>query len=292
MKRKHSGHDGSAEYPSLQSRTKNKPFRDSKSVRERAKPYLLAVAKLHSDVLETTWSRGRNRCVEPTHIRQLKETFMRGSLERYAPENRILVLCRAREVRQVLEAKEEDEDNDAGKDSASSDSHRSNKHPDDTSFLNWSAVNKTKVEVIAGQHRLRALREYIEATGASETDSWWVCELYDQDRLPAEPNIKLQVNRRDPKLPDNHGQIWTKLVSIASDPNGIALVDRATVDHKLVEALRLGGEKSFPTRRLVTLWNHESLRIDDFWFAKLEAVLDTLDALPLDATQDMAGDTS
>ncbi|KAK1519800.1 hypothetical protein CABS01_16568 [Colletotrichum abscissum] len=319
MKRKHGGQDGPAECPSLKRRAEKEHFRESESVRERAKPYLLAVAKLHSDVLETTWSRGRNRRVEPTHVRQLKETFMRGGLERCAPENRMFVLCSAKEVRQVLEAQKEDEDEDAGEDpSANGDSHGSNEHLDDTSFLNWSVINKTRVEVMAGQHRLRALREYIEATGAPETDSWWVCELYDKDRLPAELNIKLRVNRRDPNLPDNHGQIWTQLVSVASEPNGTASVDQGTVDHKLVEALRLGGEKSFPTRRLVTLWNHErwraittrwcqtrlgletfnistfewmaSLRIDDYWFATLEAVLNTLDALPLDATQDMGRD--
>ncbi|KAK1973872.1 hypothetical protein LZ30DRAFT_451157 [Colletotrichum cereale] len=139
------------------------------------------------------------------------------------------------------------------------------------------------------------------------------------DRLPADLNIKLRINRRDPSLPDNHGQIWTQLVSVASDAVEPTGRDRATtVNHKLVEALRLGGEKSFPTRRLMTLWNHKrwrtvttrwcetrlgletfnvstfewmaSLRIDDYWLPTLEAALGTLKALPLNKAQDLGQD--
>jgi hypothetical protein len=104
-----------------------------------------------------------------------------------------------------------------------------------------------------------------------------------------------------------------QLASIISDPDS-DIVDengQVTVDSKLVEKLRLAGEQKFPTRRLVTLWNHNSwpyminrllttrvgfgifnismfewmasLRIDEYWFAKLGALLDTLEALPIDA---------
>uniref|UniRef100_L2FHL0 Uncharacterized protein n=1 Tax=Colletotrichum fructicola (strain Nara gc5) TaxID=1213859 RepID=L2FHL0_COLFN len=171
---------------------------------------------------------------------------------------------------------------------------------------------------MAGQHRLCALRQYIKATGAPESDAWWTCDLYDKDQLPADLNIKLRVNSRDPSLPDNHGQIWNHLVSIASVAAGSITGSRVTVDHRLVEALRLGSEKSFPTRRLVTLWNHigwreittrwcqtrlgletfnistfewmAGLRIDDYWFATMRTVLATLEALPLDETQDLGLD--
>ncbi|KAF6816920.1 hypothetical protein CMUS01_12180 [Colletotrichum musicola] len=51
--------------------------------------------------------------------------------------------------------------------------------------------------------------EYIEVTGAPALDAWWTCELYDKDRLLADLNIKLRINRRDLSLADNHGQIWT-----------------------------------------------------------------------------------
>ncbi|KAF6802830.1 hypothetical protein CPLU01_16139, partial [Colletotrichum plurivorum] len=179
--------------------------------------------------------------------------------------------------------------------------------------MHWADVNHGKAEVMAGQHRIEALREYVKETRAPDSELWWTCELYDKDRLPRDLNIKLRVNRRDPSLPDNHGQIWTQLVSLASpaeNSKDATTEEQVSVDIRLVEMLRLGGEKLFPTRRLVTLWNHHrwrpittqwcrtklgletfnissfesmaSLRIDEYLIASLEAVLATLAALPLD----------
>uniref|UniRef100_L2FBJ1 Uncharacterized protein n=1 Tax=Colletotrichum fructicola (strain Nara gc5) TaxID=1213859 RepID=L2FBJ1_COLFN len=78
----------------------------------------------------------------------------------------------------------------------------------------------------------------------------------------------------------------------------------------VIEALRLGGDKHFPTRRLITLWNHRrwrptttqwcrtrlgldtfnisyfewiaSLRIDEYWIDALGEVLGVLADLPAD----------
>ncbi|KAK1990356.1 hypothetical protein LX36DRAFT_705307 [Colletotrichum falcatum] len=232
------------------------------------------------DVLETTWSVGRNRRVELAHVWELKEAFMKGGLERSAPENRIAVLCSVEDVSGSNAEDNEDNDKDV-----------------EAAFLRWPGVNDTKAEVMAGQHQLCALREYVVATGAPASEAWWTCELYDKDRLPAELNIKLRINRRDPSLPDNHGQIWAQLVSIASDAAGAVTRNQATVDHKLVEALRLGGEKSFPTRRLTRLGLETfnistfkwiaSLWINDYWFATLEAALGMLEALPVDKAEDL-----
>ncbi|KAF4417011.1 hypothetical protein CFRS1_v016120, partial [Colletotrichum fructicola] len=166
-------------------------------------------------------------------------------------------------------------------------------------------------EVMAGQHRIQALREYVKETGAPGSNLWWVCELYDKDRLPRDLNVKLRVNRRDPSLPDNHGQIWMQLASIAftggREDEGLGGEDAAP---HVIEALRLGGDKHFPTRRLITLWNHRrwrptttqwcrtrlgldtfnisyfewiaSLRIDEYWIDALGEVLGVLADLPAD----------
>ncbi|KAJ0359240.1 hypothetical protein COL26b_014397 [Colletotrichum chrysophilum] len=266
-------------------------LREGESVRERARPYLLAVAEMPLNALDTTWSIGRNRSLDPGHVRELKEMFGKVGVERRATENRIIGLCRAEQVRRMR---------------ARSDQQGV------CSFLDWAETNAgTKVELMAGQHRIQALREYVKDMAASEAAAvlWWTCELYDKDRLPHDLNVKLRVNRRDLSLPDNHGQIWTQLVSVAPKGASDRLEERVGVDIKLVEALRLGGEKNFPTRRLVTLWNHKrwrdmatrwcstrlgletfnisvfewmsSLRLDDYWFAKLGAVIETLQALAL-----------
>ncbi|KAK1973873.1 hypothetical protein LZ30DRAFT_451140 [Colletotrichum cereale] len=102
---------------------------------------------MHADVLETTWSTGRNRCVEPGHVRGLKDAFVKGGLERGAPENRIAVLCSAEEVRRIRQSAEEGGDGHADDDRGDG----------EASFLRWASVNDTKAEVLAGQHRLRAL---------------------------------------------------------------------------------------------------------------------------------------
>ncbi|KAL3300123.1 hypothetical protein RB213_008667 [Colletotrichum asianum] len=61
--------------------------------------------------------------------------------------------------------------------------------------------------VLYGANELYALQQYIKATGALESDAWWICKLYNKDQLPTDLNIKLHVNCRDLSLPDNHRQI-------------------------------------------------------------------------------------
>lgn len=74
-------------------------LRDSASISELAKLYLLAVGRLPLDVLDTTWSTGQNRTIEPTHIRELREAFSINRLQRHEPRNRLLCLCNADDVR-------------------------------------------------------------------------------------------------------------------------------------------------------------------------------------------------
>jgi hypothetical protein len=51
-------------------------------------------------------------------------------------------------------------------------------------FLDWAEHND-KVEVVAGQHRIRALQEYVRERRAPATELWWACELYDRGTLRA-----------------------------------------------------------------------------------------------------------
>lgn len=135
-------------------------FREGESVKERARPFLLAVAEMPVDVLDTTWSVGQNRPIEQDHVHELKEMFKKGGLERRAPENRITALCSADEVRHMR---------------AAVNGRR------EECFLDWAAVNEGTVEVMAGQHRIKALRDYIGETGTPPTELWWTCELYDKN---------------------------------------------------------------------------------------------------------------
>lgn len=52
-------------------------------------------------------------------------------------------------------------------------------------FSDWFKINSgEKVEILAGQHRLEALRKYVAQTGAEASELWWPCNIYDQGKLP------------------------------------------------------------------------------------------------------------
>lgn len=141
--------------------------REGKSVGERARPYLLAVAMMPFGVLDTRWTIGKNRCLDRTHVRELKEVFRRMGPERRADEHHLRVLCSAEEVRR-MRAQADGRGEEPVKD-----------------FLGWAAVNPGKVEVMAGQHRMQALRDYAEEGGLPESELWWTCELYDRGEQAA-----------------------------------------------------------------------------------------------------------
>ncbi|KAF9869196.1 hypothetical protein CkaCkLH20_13327 [Colletotrichum karsti] len=152
-KRKRRAREATEAAPDRKRQTKEDAFlSESESVRERARPYLLAVAKMPVDTLGTRWSVGRNRPLEAGHARELKEVFKRSGLERRAPEHRILVLCGAEEVRRMRSAQ-------PGSDRGGEDD-----------FLGWAAVIGSTPEVMAGQHRIEALRAYVKETGGSASD--------------------------------------------------------------------------------------------------------------------------
>ncbi|KAI8272323.1 hypothetical protein K4K60_012971 [Colletotrichum sp. SAR11_57] len=133
------------------------------------------------DVLDTAWSVGRNRPINAAHVQELLHAFRSGGLERRAPENRITVLCSAEAVSLMqqdgggIEGREEDDGEDGNDD---------NDSPCELSFLHWAEVSGGKAEVMAGQHRIQALREYVKETGAPGSDLWWACELYDKGIAP------------------------------------------------------------------------------------------------------------
>ncbi|RSL53423.1 hypothetical protein CEP54_010432 [Fusarium duplospermum] len=161
---------------------------------------------------------------------------------------------------------------------------------------------------MAGQHRIEALREYAKQTGADINELWWTCIIYDRDRIPAELDVKLRVNRRDLSLPDSHGQIWMQLVLANDQCDSLFQGKKYDVERQMMDILRLTSTDKFPTARLVTLWKNNrwrpmitrwcatrlgrttfnistwdwmaSYRIDSYWFTTFEQVLKSLAELP------------
>ena len=152
-------------------KTRWKHFEDGESMREEAQPYRIVTARMPIHALTSTWSLGRNRPVDAHHIRRLYNIFAQGGLNRTAEENHIIVLCSRAETSKMM------------------------KHLDEIGvgaindgvlcFDDWLSVNEGKlVEIMAGQHRVKALEAYVERTHASEKELWWTCEFYDQGTQP------------------------------------------------------------------------------------------------------------
>ncbi|UPK91321.1 hypothetical protein LCI18_002256 [Fusarium solani-melongenae] len=284
-------------------------FTEVDSVRRQAEPYRLATAQFPINLLTSSWSRGNNRPLDRNHVAHLCRSFRQGILARRAEENYIQVTCSAAAVDSIISTI-------AGTDRHPHHHHDLTKHPV-LSFKHWADVNDEKPELMAGQHRIEALRDYAKQTGSGSDDLWWICEFYNKDTLPVELDIKLRVNRRDLTLPDSHGQIWLQLAS-ASDRDLTLFSpqknkNKQVLEKRMLDILCLRSETRFPISRLVTLWRNErwrpmitrwcrtqigratfnisiwdrmaSYRIDDYWFDTFYQVLETLKTLPTPAAE-------
>lgn len=153
-------------------------FQETDSIRTLAEPYRITTAKIPIDALTCTWAIGNNRQIDQSHVQKLCESFMRGELARQSRENYIMVQCSARAVENAL--------HNATVGGAEEGYDEPLRLP---IFNNWSEINDEKPEVIAGQHRIEALREYVRQTDSDAGDLWWICEFYDKGKPEYVHNI-------------------------------------------------------------------------------------------------------
>jgi len=146
----------------------------TESVVEQAKPYLLAVAKLPVDVLIAAWKVGSNRQTDTRHVQSLYRIFKEQGLQREPDENHLRIACSQAEVDRMR-----DHVNSSGTLSGS-------QIPAYLAFDDWMEVNGTKVEVMAGQHRIEALKVFVSHLSSRSQGSlieeehlWWICDIYD-----------------------------------------------------------------------------------------------------------------
>lgn len=153
-------------------------FLDSSTVRQLAEPYRLATARIPFDALTCTWRRGVNRQVNRQHASRLRRMFEQGSLARQAEENYLLVQCRAEAVERMISHLKGLDSETGGAVGATSGTDKV------LEFDMWAVVNREeKAEVMAGQHRMEALREYVRVSGSGAKELWWTCIIYDRGRL-------------------------------------------------------------------------------------------------------------
>lgn len=151
----------------------------STSLREQAEPYLLATAKFRIEALTSTWSLGSNRQIHKNHVQSLCRIFEEQGLQREPVEYHLLIACTREEVQRMVDHLEL-----AGHNLSECEGNQT-LWP---SFDDWMSVNGSKAEIMAGQHRVEALKLYLRrissnhpGTQAFEKDqSWWICGIYDK----------------------------------------------------------------------------------------------------------------
>jgi hypothetical protein len=47
-------------------------------------------------------------------------------------------------------------------------------------FKGWDIIIRGKAELIAGNYRVEALKEYLRRSKSPENKRWWICDMYDK----------------------------------------------------------------------------------------------------------------
>lgn len=154
----------------------------SKSLREQAEPYRLATAKFRIDALTSTWSLGSNRQIHESHVQSLCRIFDEQGLQREPVENHLLIACSKEEVQRMRGHLAQAEHEISEREGISP------SWPSWPSFGDWISVNGNRAEIMAGQHRVEALKLYLRRMSSShpgaqafeKDQSWWICDIYDK----------------------------------------------------------------------------------------------------------------
>ncbi|KAG5964649.1 hypothetical protein E4U56_002129 [Claviceps arundinis] len=260
----------------------------------------IITARMPIKLLSTTWTLGSNRLLDRRHVQKLRKAFVElGGPNRDLEEHHLKVLCTGAEVERMLkELGLQDGEKQA-------ESIMPN-------FTMWPDVNgPAPLELLAGQHRIRALEEWVKVSKLGEEELWWPCKFYDRDSISLEQNMKLRVNKRDVAQPDSHGDIWLHILTLVSHKPELFQGKASEIVDDMTNTLGLGRDNGVPMPRLVMIWRNEvwramatawcrtalgratfkittwcpmiTCRIDDFWFSIFRQVLDTLADLPGDA---------
>lgn len=160
----------------IQGSKASKGLANNKSIDELAEPYHLLSARLPISALSTTWSSGTNRPVDFKHVQDLCRIFKEQGLHREATGNHLRVACTQSEVQTML----------AHLESTGPIAHSPKASSQYLRFDEWIQVNRKPLELMAGQHRVEALKIFLRHLGKPNTSheidteqSWWICDIYD-----------------------------------------------------------------------------------------------------------------
>lgn len=153
------------------SRTRRRLVGAGPTLKQQPEAESMITARMPIMALTTEWSLGRNRPLDPRHVQKLSKRFIaEGGPKREATQNHLKVLVSGADVRRMMEQLGLSEaDFDAVKVMAD--------------FSGWMAVNgERKAEVLAGQHRIQALEEFVQHARCGTEELWWPCKFYDRGK--------------------------------------------------------------------------------------------------------------
>lgn len=147
------------------------------SVRKRAEPYRLHTARFPVGALTPVWEEGHNRDPDKKQIQALCDIFEEQDVQRESVENRLRVLCSRAEVERMVAHL-----NQGGEPTSETPSVL-------PSFHDWVEVNGCPAELMAGQHRIKALELFVKRgnrlpSSGDQDPLSWPCDLYDRGRCP------------------------------------------------------------------------------------------------------------
>jgi hypothetical protein len=151
---------------------------DVESVYDQAKQYQLATVKFPIDALTAEWSFGTNRPINEAHKRRLCQIFNESGVRRQDRAHRLKVACTKAQVEQMLDHLKEIRSQADGAVGAREDAPAADAEL--PSFEDWSGVVGEKAELLAGNHRVEAFKEYLRCLESSQAERWWVCDVYDR----------------------------------------------------------------------------------------------------------------
>jgi hypothetical protein len=157
-------------------RSKASYLKEVDSIHDQARPYRLVTAKFPIDSLTPVWTVGANRPIDDAHKRRLCEIFEEQGVLRKDLGYRLRVACTKAQVQKMVDHINRGRTHNADLGSVDAPGDKS-EYP---SFEGWDIIIGEKAELMAGNHRVEALKEYLRRSKSSENERWWICDVYDK----------------------------------------------------------------------------------------------------------------
>lgn len=187
-------------------------------------------------------------------MRELKDVFITGNIQRKDPANRILLGTTTEAFQQQFAEVR------ANPGFVTDAVWRGRWRPGDRietnyKFVDWGTPTPVnELELLAGQHRRQALEDTILENGQSKDEHfWWICNVYDLTTIPAPIGMEITANIISPKKAQSTAEIFRDMWALAPH---LAVTDtdivrprlnRAPTVKEYLEASHKGDKKKVET---------------------------------------------